>query len=180
MKTGNNFSSHISIDKVLRKLKTFSEDIELSVTADKTDERDRSVRNGVNMWQSELWMWEDRGTANAAASMPRKPKRALLRRPDLLHTVFPARAWNCLATPAQGNCSSAAPDVTRVSLRPRRRCGVCGDVKASLLLGVASFLPTETGCGIMSLTTCHRPVSHRGLPKWTMPSPCSANHSGSR
>lgn len=63
MKTGNNFSSHISIDKVLRKLKTFSEDIELSVTADKTDKRDRSVRNGVNMWQSELWVWEDRGIA---------------------------------------------------------------------------------------------------------------------
>jgi predicted nucleotidyltransferase component of viral defense system len=63
MKTGNNFSSHITVDKVLRKLKRFSEDVELSITADKTDERDRSVRNGVNTWQSELWVREDRGIA---------------------------------------------------------------------------------------------------------------------
>jgi predicted nucleotidyltransferase component of viral defense system len=63
MKTGNNFSSHITVDKVLRKLKRFSEDVELSITADKTDERDRSVRNGVNTWQSELWVGEDRGIA---------------------------------------------------------------------------------------------------------------------
>ena len=63
MKTGNNFSSHIGIDKVLRKLKMFSEDIELTITSDKTDKRDRSVRNGVNTWQSELWVGEDRGIA---------------------------------------------------------------------------------------------------------------------
>jgi hypothetical protein len=41
----------------------FSEDVELSITADKTDERDRSVRNAVNTWQSELWVGEDRGIA---------------------------------------------------------------------------------------------------------------------
>jgi hypothetical protein len=41
----------------------FSEDIELTITSDKTDKRDRSVRNGVNTWQSELWVREDRGIA---------------------------------------------------------------------------------------------------------------------
>jgi hypothetical protein len=40
-----------------------SKDIELSVTADKTDERDRSVRNGVNVWQCELWRCQDWGIA---------------------------------------------------------------------------------------------------------------------
>ena len=51
MQAGNDFSSHISIDKVLRKLKMFSEDIEVSITADKADERDRSVRDEVDTWQ---------------------------------------------------------------------------------------------------------------------------------
>jgi hypothetical protein len=59
MQTGNNFSSDVSIDKSLRKLKVFSEDIQLSVTADKTDERDRSIRNGVNPFQGEFWGQQD-------------------------------------------------------------------------------------------------------------------------
>jgi len=59
MQTGNNFSSDIAVDKGLRKLKMLSEDIQFSVTADKTDERDRSVRNGVNLRQCELWRCQD-------------------------------------------------------------------------------------------------------------------------
>ena len=51
MQTGNDFSSHISIDKVLRKLKMFSKDIQLPVTTDKADERDRPVRDEVDTWQ---------------------------------------------------------------------------------------------------------------------------------
>ena len=63
MQTSNDFSSDISIDKSLRKLKMFSEDIELSITPDKTDERDRSFRNVVNTWQCESWRWQDWGIA---------------------------------------------------------------------------------------------------------------------
>ncbi len=59
MQTSNNFSSDISIDKSLRKLKMFSKYIELSVTSDKADERDRSIRNVVNVRQCELWRWKD-------------------------------------------------------------------------------------------------------------------------
>ncbi len=59
MQTSNNFSSDISIDESLRKLKMFSEDIELSITPDKTDERDRSVWNVVNVPQCELWRGKD-------------------------------------------------------------------------------------------------------------------------
>lgn len=59
MQTSNDFSSHISIDKSLRKLKMFSEDIELSVTSDKANERDRPVQNVVNSWQCESWRWQD-------------------------------------------------------------------------------------------------------------------------
>jgi hypothetical protein len=59
MQTSNNFSSDVSIDKSLRKLKMFSEDIELSVTSDKADERERSVRNVVNVRQCELGRGKD-------------------------------------------------------------------------------------------------------------------------
>lgn len=59
MQTGNDFSSHISIDKVLRKLKMFSKDIQLPVTTDKADERDRPVRDEVDTWQRELWERHD-------------------------------------------------------------------------------------------------------------------------
>ncbi len=59
MQTSNNFSSDISIDKSLGKLKMFSEDIELSITSDKADERERSVWNVVNVRQFELWRWQD-------------------------------------------------------------------------------------------------------------------------
>jgi hypothetical protein len=37
----------------------FSENIQSSVTPDKTDERDRSVRNVVNTWQCESWRRQD-------------------------------------------------------------------------------------------------------------------------
>jgi len=37
----------------------FSEDIELSITSDKADERERSVWNVVNVRQFELWRWQD-------------------------------------------------------------------------------------------------------------------------
>lgn len=59
MQTSNNFSSDISIDESLRKLKMFSEDIELSVTSDKANERDRSIRNVVNVRQCELRRGKD-------------------------------------------------------------------------------------------------------------------------
>ncbi len=59
MQTSNDFSLDITVDKSLRKLKMFSEDIELSITPDKTDERDLSVRNVVNPWQCESWRWQD-------------------------------------------------------------------------------------------------------------------------
>ena len=61
MQPSNDFSSHISIDKSLRKLKMFSEDIKFSITPDKADERDRSVRNVVDTWQCESWRWQDWG-----------------------------------------------------------------------------------------------------------------------
>lgn len=37
----------------------FTEDIQLSVTSDKTDERDRSIRNVVNGRQCKPWQWQD-------------------------------------------------------------------------------------------------------------------------
>lgn len=57
MQTSNDFSSNVSIDKGLRELKMFSKDIELSVTSDKADERDCSIRNVVNVRQCELLRW---------------------------------------------------------------------------------------------------------------------------
>ena len=60
MQTGNDFSSNISIDKGLRELKTLSEDIQLSITSDKTNKRDGSLWDVGNLWQSELWRWESR------------------------------------------------------------------------------------------------------------------------
>ena len=59
MQLSNNFSSDISIDKALRKLKMLSKDIKFSITSDKTDERDRSVWNVVNVRQFELGRWQD-------------------------------------------------------------------------------------------------------------------------
>ena len=59
MQISYNFSSDISIDKSLGKLKMFSEDIELSITSDKADERERSVWNVVNVRQFELWRGKD-------------------------------------------------------------------------------------------------------------------------
>ena len=59
MQTSNDFSSNISINKSLRELKMFSKDIKFSITSDKTDERDRSVWNVVNVRQFELGRWQD-------------------------------------------------------------------------------------------------------------------------
>ena len=59
MQTSNDFSSDISIDKGLRKLKMFSKDIELSITSDKADERERSSWNVVNVRQFELGRGKD-------------------------------------------------------------------------------------------------------------------------
>ena len=59
MQTSNDFSSDISIDKALRELKMLSKDIKFSITSDKTDERDRSVWNVVNVRQFELGRWQD-------------------------------------------------------------------------------------------------------------------------
>ena len=55
----NDFSSDIGIDKGLGKLKMFSKDIEPSVTSDKTDERDCSIRDVVELRQFELWRGQD-------------------------------------------------------------------------------------------------------------------------
>jgi hypothetical protein len=63
MQTGNDFSPDVSIDKSLRKLKMLSEDIQFSVAADKTDDRDRSIRNGVNPLQGEFWGQQHGGIA---------------------------------------------------------------------------------------------------------------------
>ena len=37
-----------------------SEDIELSITSDKTNKRDGSLWDIGNLWQGELWLWENR------------------------------------------------------------------------------------------------------------------------
>jgi hypothetical protein len=60
MQTGNDFSSNISIDKGLRELKMLSEDIQLSITSDKANKRDGSLWDIGNLWQGELWLWENR------------------------------------------------------------------------------------------------------------------------
>ena len=59
MQIGDNFSSYISIDESLRKFKMFSEDIKFAITPDKADERDRSIRNVVNVRQCELGRGKD-------------------------------------------------------------------------------------------------------------------------
>ena len=60
MQTGNDSSSNISIDEGLRELKMLSEDIQLSITSDKANKRDCSLWDVGNLWQSELWRWENR------------------------------------------------------------------------------------------------------------------------
>jgi hypothetical protein len=60
MQTGNDFSSNISVDKGLRELKMFSEDIQLSITSDKANKRDASLWDIGNLWQGKLWLWENR------------------------------------------------------------------------------------------------------------------------
>lgn len=59
MQAGNNFSSNISVDKSLRKLKMFSKDIEFPIASDKTDKRDGSVRDVINFGLGKLWGWKD-------------------------------------------------------------------------------------------------------------------------
>lgn len=59
MKTGNNFSSNISVDKGLRKLKMFSKDIEFSIASDETDKRDGSIRDVIDFGQGKLWGRKD-------------------------------------------------------------------------------------------------------------------------
>jgi hypothetical protein len=59
MQPSDDFSPNISIDKGLRKLKMFSEDIEFSIASDETDERDGSVWDVINFGQGELWRWKD-------------------------------------------------------------------------------------------------------------------------
>ncbi len=60
MQSGNDFSSNISIDKVLGELKVLSKDIQLSITSDEANKRDGSLGDIGNLWQSELWRWESR------------------------------------------------------------------------------------------------------------------------
>jgi hypothetical protein len=48
MQAGDNFSPDIRVDKGLRKLKMFSEDIEFSIASDETNKRDSSVRDVIN------------------------------------------------------------------------------------------------------------------------------------
>ena len=55
MQTSNDFGSDVSIDKAFSKLKMLSENIQLPVTSDETDERDRSVRDVINLRQSKFW-----------------------------------------------------------------------------------------------------------------------------
>jgi len=55
MQTSNDFGLDVSIDKALRGLRMLSEDIQHSFTSDITNERDRSVRNVINLRQSEFW-----------------------------------------------------------------------------------------------------------------------------
>jgi hypothetical protein len=59
MQAGNDFSSDIGIDKGFRKFKMFSEDIQLPIASNKTDKRDGSLWDIVNLWQGELWGWKD-------------------------------------------------------------------------------------------------------------------------
>ena len=37
-----------------------SEDIQLSITSDKANKRDGSLWNVGNLWQGELWRWQNR------------------------------------------------------------------------------------------------------------------------
>ena len=62
MQAGNDFSSDISIDKGFRELKMLSEDIQVSITSDKANKRDGSLWDVGNLWQGELWRWENRET----------------------------------------------------------------------------------------------------------------------
>ncbi len=50
MQTGNDFSSNISVDEGLRELEMLSEDIQLSITSDKANKRDGSLRDVANLW----------------------------------------------------------------------------------------------------------------------------------
>lgn len=58
MQTRNDFSSDISIDKGLRKLKMFSKDIQSSITSDEADKGDCSLWNVVKVRQCEFGGWK--------------------------------------------------------------------------------------------------------------------------
>jgi hypothetical protein len=64
MQSSNDFSSDISIDEVLRKLKMFSKDIQSAVSSNETDKRDGSLRNVVKVRQCEFWGWKHWGIAS--------------------------------------------------------------------------------------------------------------------
>lgn len=48
MQTGDDFSSGVTVNKVLRKLKMLSKDVQLPIASDETDEGDGSVRDIID------------------------------------------------------------------------------------------------------------------------------------
>jgi hypothetical protein len=71
MQACNNFSSDICIDKVFRKHEMFSKDIQLSITSDEPDERDRPIGDIIDLWQTKFGRRQDGGISSLLNDLER-------------------------------------------------------------------------------------------------------------
>ena len=60
MKTGDDFSPNIRINKLFRNLKVFSKDIKIPIASYEADKRDGAIGNVINFGQCELCRWDNR------------------------------------------------------------------------------------------------------------------------
>jgi len=60
MQTRDNFSPDISVDEGFRKFEMFCKDIQFLVTSDEANKRDRSIRNIIDLRQTEFGRRQDR------------------------------------------------------------------------------------------------------------------------
>jgi hypothetical protein len=60
MQLGDDFSADIGVNKFFGNFKMFSEDIQFSITPDKADERDGSIRNVIKIGKLEFWRRKNR------------------------------------------------------------------------------------------------------------------------
>ena len=71
MQACNNFSLDIRIDKIFRKHKMFSKDIQLSITSDEPDERDRSIGDIIDLRQTKFGRGQDGGISSLLNDLER-------------------------------------------------------------------------------------------------------------